>query len=219
MIHHTGKNDLSLARLLESGKNQERPLIPDHCIEAVVQFDALLVRWNKIINLTRLMNIRDRISFLYQESFWGAMQCPIEGTLVDLGSGCGFPGLAFKLLYPEARVILVESRLRKGHFLKEAIRELKLEGIEVCTERIENLTKSPFCEYQHLSWRAVSLGEEILKRQSEKLPLGGSIIFFGTNRSGDLRQLMSLSGFQCVARILFPLAQERILIRLVKRST
>lgn len=219
MIPLAGKIEPFLAGLLESGRNLGRLLIPDHCIEAVVQFDALLLRWNKIINLTRLMNVRDRASFLYLESFWGAMQCPIEGTLMDLGSGCGFPGFAFKLLYPEARVILVESRLRKGHFLKAAIRELKLEGIEVCTERIENLKKSPFHEYQHLSWRAVSLGEEILKEQAEKLPPGGSIIFFGTNRSGDLRELMSLSDFQCVARILFPLAQERILIRLVKRST
>jgi 16S rRNA (guanine527-N7)-methyltransferase len=156
---------------------------------------------------------------MYLESLWGATRCPIEGTLFDLGSGCGFPGMAFKWTYPAARVVLVESRTKKSHFLKEAIRELGLEGIEVFADKIENLPRMTGQEIRHFSWRAISIGEANLKALSSMLPANGSLIFFGTKRSSDLREVMSQPGLRCELRESFPAGRERILIRLGKCST
>jgi 16S rRNA (guanine(527)-N(7))-methyltransferase RsmG len=216
-----GKNRTEMTAtewLAEEGQRIRLP-ITGSILAAVEVFDALLLKWNKTINLTRLVDSRERARFLYLESFWGARLCPIQGTLIDLGSGCGFPALAFKLTYPETGVVLVESRDRKCHFLKEAIRLLQLEGLEVWTERIEDLDIKTKVNWQQLSWRAVALGESNLARLAVGLPAGGSLIFFGASQSGDLPILMSLAGFRQEVHQSFPLARERVLLRLVKCST
>jgi 16S rRNA (guanine(527)-N(7))-methyltransferase RsmG len=214
-----GGEEQSIAGWLEMESARIHVPVSSQCLEAVARFDALLLRWNKIVNLTRLSDVRERAQFLYLESFWGAMRCPIEGTLFDLGSGCGFPGIAFKWTYPQTRVVLVESRAKKSHFLKEVIRELGLEGTEVFNERIEKIPRMPGLGIRHFSWRAVSIGEENLRALGSMLPMDGSLIFFGTARSGDLRELMSQPGLRCELRESFPAGRERILIRLGKCST
>lgn len=66
-------------------------------------------------------------------------------TVMDVGSGGGFPGLAVALVRPEATVYLVESKSKKCSFLNMAIQELHLDNVKVINERVENLIE-PKCD-------------------------------------------------------------------------
>ena len=64
-----------------------------------------------------------------------------DNSLADLGSGAGFPGIPIKLAFPQLHVTLIESQNKKATFLKEVIRTLRLDGIEVYTGRAETWGK------------------------------------------------------------------------------
>lgn len=87
----------------------------------------LLAKWNSRVNLTRLVRIEDELRFHFFESFWLAQRfLGPNHTLVDVGSGAGFPGLAMQLYYPSLSLTLIEKNFKKTVFLKEAARALAL---------------------------------------------------------------------------------------------
>lgn len=87
----------------------------------------LLAKWNSRVNLTRLVRIEDELRFHFFESFWLAQRfLGPNHTLVDIGSGAGFPGLAMQLYYPSLSLTLIEKNFKKTVFLKEAARALAL---------------------------------------------------------------------------------------------
>jgi 16S rRNA (guanine(527)-N(7))-methyltransferase RsmG len=81
----------------------------------------LLIRWNKVLNLTRIQRLEDVVRLHYCESmFLGSILRSGPQTIVDIGSGAGFPGIPIAILRPESSVTLVESHQRKAVFLAEA---------------------------------------------------------------------------------------------------
>jgi 16S rRNA (guanine527-N7)-methyltransferase len=83
----------------------------------------LMLKWNRTINLTTITRVADVVERHYAESLvLGACLPDGEITVVDVGSGAGFPGVPVAVLRPGARVTLVESHQRKAVFLREATR-------------------------------------------------------------------------------------------------
>jgi 16S rRNA (guanine527-N7)-methyltransferase len=78
---------------------------------------------------------------------WDALaldrQLPEVSSMVDLGSGAGFPGLPIALLHPERSVTLVESRERRYHFQRAAVRELGIGNATLRLGRAEELPLEP----------------------------------------------------------------------------
>ena len=117
----------------------------------------LLLRWNARLNLTRIDSVEDSVRLHYCESLFAGQSLPTGPlSIVDVGSGAGFPGIPIGILRPECSITLVEAHQRKAVFLREATR--KLTNIEVVTDRAENLKYT----YDWLISRAVST-EEVLK--------------------------------------------------------
>ncbi|HWR54189.1 MAG TPA: 16S rRNA (guanine(527)-N(7))-methyltransferase RsmG [Bryobacteraceae bacterium] len=86
---------------------------------------SLLLRWNRVLNLTRIEDIEDAVERHYGEALFLADLLPSGAlTVADIGSGGGFPGIPLAVRRPECRVTLVESHQRKAVFLREASREL-----------------------------------------------------------------------------------------------
>src|SRR5438067_1421660 len=86
---------------------------------------SLLLRWNETINLTRISDLPNSVRYHYCESLYLARSLPPRPlTIVDIGSGAGFPGIPVAVYRPDCSVDLVESHGRKAVFLKEAVREL-----------------------------------------------------------------------------------------------
>jgi 16S rRNA (guanine527-N7)-methyltransferase len=110
----------------------------------VAQFDrylALLLVWNAQLNLTA---VRDPFA-IQQRHFLDSLTCALATgdlngrTLIDVGTGAGFPGLPLKLLYPELRLTLVESIGKKTRFLQAVVEELGLSAVTILAERVEVL--------------------------------------------------------------------------------
>lgn len=90
-------------------------------VEALWRHYELMERWNARINLTRVVELSEAVRVHYAESLFVAWRLP-EGvrTVVDVGSGAGFPGFVVAVARPELQVTLVESDRRKAAFLREA---------------------------------------------------------------------------------------------------
>jgi 16S rRNA (guanine527-N7)-methyltransferase len=96
----------------------------------------LLVRWNARTNLTSIREPDEIVRRHFGESLFAARHLPECSTMLDLGSGAGFPGLPLQLLRPEITVTLAESQGKKVSFLREVIRTLGLKT-DVWAGRIE----------------------------------------------------------------------------------
>ena len=85
----------------------------------------LLQRWNQRINLTGLQETAEIVERHFGESLFTGMHIPCDAqSLVDVGSGAGFPGLPIAVLRPNLTVALVESVAKKAAFLREACRRI-----------------------------------------------------------------------------------------------
>jgi 16S rRNA (guanine527-N7)-methyltransferase len=96
-----------------------------------------LWEWNKKINLTGLSSRQRIITELLLDSLITSPFLPEEGSLLDVGSGAGFPGIPLKICKPQLKTQLMEANSKKVNFLKQVIRVTKLYEIEVIKGRIE----------------------------------------------------------------------------------
>lgn len=162
-------------------------LAVDHIMlsdQQLIQFDnyaKLLIKWNEVMNLTAITALDD----IYEKHFYDSILPFIKhrptGTLCDVGSGAGFPGVVLKIIYPELKVVLLEPINKRVRFLQEVIDELKLRDIIVLNERGEDhaLTKREY--YDWTTARAVAnlaiLGElciPLIKVEGYFMALKGS---------------------------------------------
>jgi 16S rRNA (guanine527-N7)-methyltransferase len=96
----------------------------------------LILKWNARINLTAIRTPEEIVQRHFGESLFVGGHIGACGTLLDFGSGAGFPGVPIQLLKPEVRVTLAESHGKKAAFLHEVVRSLGL-PTEVWAGRVE----------------------------------------------------------------------------------
>ncbi|NUS61591.1 MAG: 16S rRNA (guanine(527)-N(7))-methyltransferase RsmG [Lysobacter sp.] len=107
----------------------------------LLDYVALLVRWNATYNLTAIRDPREMVAKHLLDSL--AMHPFVDaiadagGRLADLGTGPGLPGIPLAIAKPGLQVTLVESNGKKTRFLREAVRKLGLGNVEVVESRIE----------------------------------------------------------------------------------
>src|SRR5205085_1932149 len=103
----------------------------------------LLLKWNAKINLTAVRSPEEIVTRHFGESFFVASRIfpdqNSNGSLIDIGSGAGFPGLPAKIWASRISLTLIESNQRKSTFLREIVRALGLANVRVETSRAETL--------------------------------------------------------------------------------
>jgi 16S rRNA (guanine527-N7)-methyltransferase len=111
--------------------------IPANLLPQLSTYLDLLLKWNARTNLTAIRNPEEIVRRHFGESLFAASHlAPGATTLLDFGSGAGFPGLPIALVRPEIAVTLAESQNKKVTFLREVIRTLNL-ATEVWPNRVE----------------------------------------------------------------------------------
>ncbi len=102
---------------------------------------SLLLKWNKKISLTTITDPKLAASQLYFESLFATKFIGSEiKSMVDIGTGAGFPGLPISFALPELEVILIDSDQRKTAFLAESRRSLGLKNVKTINSRFEEVT-------------------------------------------------------------------------------
>ena len=114
------------------------PTIPADLPLKLSLYLDLLLKWNARTNLTAIRDPEEIVQRHFGESLFAAQHLPpATRTLLDFGSGAGFPGLPIALLRPEILVTLAESQNKKSTFLREVVRTLALPNAEVWPNRVE----------------------------------------------------------------------------------
>jgi 16S rRNA (guanine527-N7)-methyltransferase len=151
----------------------------------------LLARWNRKINLTALgLDPPDdeAIDRLVIEPIAAAKYLrPTDALVVDVGSGGGSPALPMKLAAPRLRFVLVESKVRKAAFLREAVRQLVLDEVEVENRRAEDVTGRA-SSADLVTVRAVKIDAALMTTVGRFLRPGGRVFAFGTRAAAAVRQ-------------------------------
>ena len=155
--------------------------IGDPLADRLAAYYELLARWNRKINLTSLDNLDEAIDRLLLEPLAASRFIPASAnSLMDVGSGGGSPAVPLKLAVPRLKVTMVESKARKSAFLREAVRHLSLDNVQVETARYEELLARPELHEAHdvVSLRAVRIEARVLTSLQAFLAPEGVILLF-----------------------------------------
>ncbi|OON98021.1 MAG: 16S rRNA methyltransferase G [Epulopiscium sp. Nele67-Bin005] len=133
-----------LEQLLKDGAAElEIDLTPVQ-ISQLLLYKSLLLEWNEKVNLTAITDETEVITkhFLDCMTICKAISMQNVNTLIDVGTGAGFPGLVLKIVYPHIKITLVDSLNKRLVFLNTVIEELGLKNIECIHSRAEDLAQN-----------------------------------------------------------------------------
>jgi 16S rRNA (guanine527-N7)-methyltransferase len=178
-------------RIVRRARRVGVSLAPDLGAKLEVYY-RLLTTWNNKINLTGLEltdPTPETLDRLLIEPLVAARQVPASATrMIDIGSGGGSPAIPLVLAASSLRVLMVESKIRKSVFLREAIRSLGLTGSDVATARFEELLARPDLHESHdvLTIRAVRIETRVLMSLQAFVRPGGHLFLFRGATGRDL---------------------------------
>jgi len=129
-------------------------IVTDKIHELLRAHFRILCRWSKRLNLTTVSKPRDMAERLYLDSAIITPYLSGAGSLLDVGTGAGFPGLVLRVWNPELHVTLTEARRRKVSFLKQAARQMEIE-------------KNLAIRWERVGWRDTGEGAELARRYDE----------------------------------------------------
>lgn len=149
-------------------------------IAQFARYQSLLLEWNQRINLTAIRQPDE----IQRRHFLDALSCvqvtgDLNGrSLIDVGTGAGFPGLPLKILCPALRLTLVESVAKKSRFLEAVAAALELSDVAIVAERAEVLGQDPAYRGQY-DWAVARAVAELRVLLEYLLPfcrLGGRVL-------------------------------------------
>ena len=110
--------------------------LPAAAMDQLANYLHLLVKWNRVYNLTAIRDEAKLVSHHVLDSLAVVRHLP-DGSIVDVGSGAGLPGIPIAISCPGRVVALLDSNHTKGAFLRQAVAELGLATTQVVIERVE----------------------------------------------------------------------------------
>ena len=140
--------------------------LTDEQIGRMTAHFQMLCKWNMRVNLTGVTDPREAARVHYAESIFGSRFIEDEQTILDIGSGAGFPAIPLAIVRPDLEVTALEANQKKSLFLREAKDALRLDNLNVVTARLEEFDWS--C-YRLLTSRALERAETVFRSIIERM--------------------------------------------------
>ena len=183
--------------------------LPEARQQQLLAFRDLLLKWNKTYNLTALRDPEQAISHHLLDSL-AILPHVGDGTLLDVGSGGGLPGIPLAIANPDLSVSMVDTVQKKTIFLQQAVIELRLNNVTVHHARVEEMQGT----YAQISSRAFAeLGLFVGLTRHLLAPGGRWLAMKGMRPDDELKALPADIAVEAIIPLTVPgLAAERHLI-------
>jgi 16S rRNA (guanine527-N7)-methyltransferase len=140
---------LEQRELLAAGAQALGLGLSDQQCDALLAYQAMLIKWNQVYNLTAVRKPADMLTHHLLDSLavLPALQRQLAGRparLLDVGSGGGLPGVVLAIMLPELEVTCVDTVGKKASFIRQVAGELKLRNLNAAHARVEALHLKPF---------------------------------------------------------------------------
>lgn len=149
-------------------------------LQAFRDYEQELISWNEKFNLTAIREVEGIRTKHFLDSLSALLELkdPVPETLVDIGTGAGFPGIPLKIALPELRLTLVESVGKKSEFCRHVAARLQLDEVEVLNLRAEDMGQQS-CYRERFDWaiaRAVSSMPVLVEYLLPLVRIGGGVL-------------------------------------------
>ncbi len=181
------------------------PHATDIELEKLVHYGVLLERWSARHNLVSFASREELVERHIVDALAAAPLLPAAGTLLDVGSGAGLPGVPLLVASPGWRGVLLEPRQKRWAFLKLVIREL---GLDAVAERGRFQALEPERRWDRITARAVGGDEALLMWARERLLPGGEVVLWTT--AAPQKRLSALPGWRVLSSALPGLDRGRL---------
>jgi len=162
----------SLALTLQQGVEKLNLRLPPGTEARLLDYLALLQKWNRIYNLTAIRETPRLVSHHLLDSL-AVVPHLVGSTILDVGTGPGLPGIPIALARPDSRVTMLDGNHKKVSFVTEAIGELSIQNAEVRRERVEQW--SPPSRFEVIISRAFSDLADFVRLAGHLLAPGGRL--------------------------------------------
>lgn len=201
--------------------------LEDKQIEKLYDYMNLLLEWNEKINLTAIIEPKEVILKHFVDSATILKYIENHMSVVDVGTGAGFPGIPLNIINTNAKYTLVDSLNKRINFLNEVIEKVDLQNINTVHSRIEDFTKNNKESFDIATSRAVASLNVLLEYLLPLVKVGGICICMkGSNVKEEIenasKALEILGGqIEKVEEIILPdsdIERNIVIVRKVKNT-
>ena len=146
------------------------------------EYFSMLVETNKHLNLTAITEERDVLIKHFLDSALPEKIIPQNATLVDVGTGAGFPALPLKIVRPDLKVCLVDSLNKRVNFLKDVCDILKLQNVSAVHSRAEDFAKNNREKFDVAVARAVAQLNTLAEYLLPLVKVGGIAVIYKSSK-------------------------------------
>ena len=195
-------------------------------IDKLARFYQLLVTWNEKINLTTIIKEEE----VYLKHFYDSLTLikvidlrqPL--TILDVGTGAGFPGIVLKIVFPNLKITLLDSLTKRINYLNEIIKELDLHDIETVCSRCEEYTKINREKYDLVVARAVSHLKILSEMIIPTVKVNGYFIAMKANLNDELEKTIPMlkklnSELKEIKEFSLPIENSKRTLVVIKKNT
>ena len=168
--------------------------LDDEKLTKLDKFYHLLIYWNEKINLTTLVKEEE----VYLKHFYDSLtlikviDLRQHLTVLDVGTGAGFPGIVLKIVFPNLKITLLDSLTKRINYLNEIIKELDLHDIETVCSRCEDYTKINREKYDLVVARAVSHLKILSEMIIPTVKVNGYFVAMKANLNDELEKTIPM---------------------------
>jgi 16S rRNA (guanine527-N7)-methyltransferase len=168
---------MSQQAILQQGISAAALPIPDQVQQKLLDYLALMQKWNKVHNLTAVRDADEMVTLHLLDSLVVLPHIDAK-HLLDVGSGAGLPGIPLAICLPDLQVTVIDSNSKKVSFMRQAKAELGITNLEVLGGRVEDI--APARKFEIIISRAfsdlslfISLTHHLLDAQGKWLAMKG----------------------------------------------